>query len=140
MINSFLKTYASIFVSFVLLILSFNLKAEDYSCPSIDSIKSRTISKDFDWTVSENTSLEQVLNVTELIDVSIENHGEFIGCIYKSDNHKVRLDAKPITVDCLVVSNSKNWLLNQKGQSVCNEPNKMDCKFEISCQMIMGDS
>ncbi len=135
-----IKRLLSIFITLINIMLPFDLYAEAYTCPSIELIKSRKISKDFDWTVSDKTTLKQVLNVSELIDVSIENHGEFIGCIYKSDNEMVRLDAKPITVDCLVITSSLNWLMNENGQSVCNENNKMQCKFEVSCQIIMDGS
>ena len=134
------KLLNSIFISmisFSVLIVPFSLRAESYSCPSIQSIKDRTISKEFDWTVSEQTTLEQVLNVSELLEVRIENHGDFVGCIYKSTNDLVRLDAKPITVDCLLVPLSANWLMNDIGQSVCNDTDKMRCKFEVSCQLIL---
>ena len=114
--------------------------AEIFSCPSIQSIKNRTISKEFEWTVSENTSLDAVLNVSKLEAVSIENHGEFVSCIYQSHNEKVRLDAKPITVDCLVVTHSANWQDNKSGRWVCIDNNKMNCQYEVSCQIIQDGS
>ncbi|NIQ17085.1 MAG: hypothetical protein GTO02_22685, partial [Candidatus Dadabacteria bacterium] len=53
------------------------------SCPSIKDITYRLISKDYEWTVDEGVTLNNLLSVEQLIAVSIENNGEFVSCKYK---------------------------------------------------------
>lgn len=125
---------------FLILIISNNSFATSFTCPAVQSIKDRTISKEFDWTVSEETSLESVLNVSELLSVTIENHGQFLRCTYNSSDVEVNMDAKPITVDCLIVPSSQNWINHDNGRSVCNDVVKGRCEIETSCQIIQDGS
>ena len=45
------------------------------SCPTVKDINYRLISRDYEWTVDEGVTLDELLSVKELIAVSIENEG-----------------------------------------------------------------
>ena len=51
-------------------------------CPSPETIKERKISRDYEWTIDERRTLDDVLAVEKLYSVRIKNQGEFIACYY----------------------------------------------------------
>ena len=44
-------------------------------CATPDEVRDRLISPDYEWSVSEDVSLNGVLSVTKLYAVTIENYG-----------------------------------------------------------------
>lgn len=131
-----LKSLKNVFLSAIVFIgffFSINSFADVITCPSTDSIKSRKISQEFEWTVSEDVSLHSLLNVDRLYSVSIENYGEFMACTYESEGIRIRLDGKPITVGCLLKPQSEQWLNSGSGQYICLEAEIENCHVAIDC-------
>ena len=121
-------------VACIICIYSLSVHAESYSCPTIQQIHDRTITQQFEWTVSEQTSLDAVLNSRALLAVTIENAGEFVTCTYASEPSDVRLDAKPLGDNCTMVSEQSDWQTTAD-REICTEPNKLSCLFTQSCQI-----
>ncbi len=129
-----MKYYQYSGLLFLVFLNTTQLHAESFSCPLISEVKERTISQYFEWTVSDDTSLHSILNVNELLSVSIESYGEFLACTYMSETIQFRLDAKPLEDNCLLVPTSENWFSDGSGKSVCQDDEKGRCVFEINCQ------
>jgi hypothetical protein len=102
-------------------------------CATPDEVRDRRISPDYDWSVSEGVTLEAVLSVTQLYQVTIENYGEFVACKYEANQQYIRLDGAPKDTKCPVQSVSDNWFVSVSGQTVCEEEDSTLCRFEPSC-------
>lgn len=104
------------------------------SCPSPDAIRKRDISSDYDWTVDEGVSLEQLLGVTDLRAVTVMNAGEFIACDYDlGKQKKLRLYAKPEGGLCVVTEASGKWNKSDEGDLSCLEKDLSQCRFQFNC-------
>ncbi len=103
-------------------------------CPSVQIIKERNISRDYEWTIDERRSLEDVLSVKKLYSVRIKKKGEFIACHYSGENNLLRLDGKPIGTNCRVQKESSNWKMSENGEYVCKEEDINLCIYEIHCE------
>ena len=103
-------------------------------CPTPDEIRERTILKDYDWTVDERTSLENILSVKKSIAVRIMKNGEFVSCRYTTERQLVRLDGLPAKEKCVITVSSGEWINTTTGESVCQEEDTMQCLFEMECQ------
>lgn len=103
------------------------------TCPTPQEIRARLIPEDYDWSVSENVSLESLLTVSELYGVSIENYGEFVACKYTATGQYVRLDGVPRESGCPLIGISDNWAVNYVGQLVCDDEEFGTCVFDTGC-------
>ena len=102
-------------------------------CATPDEVRDRLISPDYEWSVSEDVSLNGVLSVTKLYAVTIENYGEFVACKYEASQQYIRLDGAPKMSNCPVRALSDNWFVSEAGQTVCDEENSALCRFEFGC-------
>ena len=103
-------------------------------CPTPDEIRGRTIAKDYDWTVNERTSLENILSVKQSIAVRVMKNGEFVSCRYTTERQLIRLDGVPVQEKCVITVSSGDWINTTTGESVCQEEDTMQCLFNIECQ------
>lgn len=129
--NPFKKKYN--FICLFSFFIYSNLVFAD-QCPSVQIIKERNISRDYEWTIDERRSLEDVLSVKKLYSVRIKNKGEFIACHYSGENNLLRLDGKPIGTNCRVQKESSNWKMSENGEYVCKEEDINLCIYEIHCE------
>jgi len=121
------------FIYFFSLFLYSNLVIAD-QCPSAQIIKERKISREYEWTIDERRSLEDVLSVKKLYSVRIKNKGEFIACHYSGDKNLLRLDGKPVENNCIVRKKSSNWQMSENGEFVCKDEDLNLCIYEIHCE------
>jgi hypothetical protein len=105
-------------------------------CPSAEIVKERKISQEYDWTIDERRSLEDVLAVEKLYSVRIKNRGEFIACYYSSDNQLLRLDGAALKKGCLINKKSGNWQGSENEEQVCKEEDLSLCIYEIHCEKV----
>lgn len=103
-------------------------------CPTPEKIKDRDISRDYDWTIDERRTLEDVLSVEKLYSVRIKNKGEFVACYYSGSKHLLRLDGKPLKQPCKLNSVSPSWDLSENAEQICNEDNLGLCEYEMECE------
>ena len=117
---------------FVLLVL-FSKQLIADQCPSSQVVKDRKISRDYEWTIDERRTLEDVLAVETLYSVRVKNNGEFIACYYSGNRGLIRLDGKPLGENCTLNTSSDNWLSTNNGELVCQEADPGLCLYEIDC-------
>ena len=109
-------------------------------CPTPEIIKDRKISRDYEWTIDERRSLDDVLSVDNLYSVRIKNKGEFIACSYSGSKNLLRLDGKPVKKGCVVNKNSGSWELAENGEKVSKEADLGLCVYNINCGTSNGIS
>jgi hypothetical protein len=102
-------------------------------CPSAEQVRERNISRDYEWSVAETVTLPMLLEVSELREVSLQNHGEFVSCHYLSDQLPVRMDGAAPDPGCLVTRASGTWISLPGGTLKCNEEKHDQCHFSIQC-------
>jgi len=102
-------------------------------CPLAEIVKERKISRDYEWTIDERRSLDDVLSVEKLYSVRIKNKGEFIACYYSGDKNLVRLDGSSLKKGCLVNKKSGAWEGAENGEQICKEEDLNLCVYEIHC-------
>jgi len=102
-------------------------------CPTPEIIKDRKISRDYEWTIDERRSLDDVLAVENLYSVRIKNKDEFIACFYSGSKNLLRLDGKPVKEGCVVNKKSGSWELVENGEKVCKETDLGLCVYDIYC-------
>lgn len=105
-------------------------------CPSAETVKERKISREYDWSIDERRTLEDVLAVEKLYSVRIKNHGEFVACYYTSNNRSLRLDGAAIKENCTIKIKSDNWFESENGEQVCKEIDLSQCVYEMHCQKL----
>ena len=115
----------------VLVLCNFSARAE--TCPAVSEIIERQISKLYEWTVEEGTTLDDLLSVNRLFSVRIHDNGRFVSCRYTARKWPVKLDASPEINDCHVIQSGGHWKEVDSGQLVCDEKNLFACEFSISC-------
>ena len=115
----------------LLTLFSTNLIAE--RCPTPEEVRNREITREYEWTVNEEVSLQALLSVTTLYAVQIENYGEFIACKYEANQQFIRLDGVPAKKRCPIQAISEEWFQSEGGQSVCDEKDLKLCLFEFHC-------
>jgi hypothetical protein len=128
--NLLYKKYNLIYLLSLLLFSNFVIADH---CPSAKIVKERNISREYDWSIDERRSLEDVLSVEKLYSVRIKNKGEFIACYYSGEKSLLRLDGAPIGKDCLIKKQSGNWLEAENNEQVCQEDDLNLCVYEINC-------
>ena len=121
---------AVIFLS--LLYLSDTVIAD--GCPPAQIVKDRKISRDYEWTLDERKTLDDVLAVERLYSVRIKNKGEFVACYYSGKTGLLRLDAKPEKEGCIIAIKTGEWTALDTGEALCVEDNLQLCHYEISCK------
>ncbi|NKB37262.1 MAG: hypothetical protein GKR93_08840 [Gammaproteobacteria bacterium] len=102
-------------------------------CATPQEVKERLISPDYDWSVSEGVTLEEILSVEKLYAASIENYGEFIACSYEAKQKYIRMDGVPKESSCAIQTASDNWFSSEAGKSVCEEDDVTLCRFNHGC-------
>ena len=103
-------------------------------CPTPDEVRERKISRDYEWTVDERTSLENILSVNRLIAVRIVSKGEFVSCRYSTGDQLFSMDGLPHSVECMITISSGVWVRTTTGVSVCQEKDTAQCLFDIECR------
>ena len=68
----------------LLLLIVHNVTFAD-RCPTPEQVRERNINRDYEWSVDETVTLDMLLMVSELREVSLQNHGEFVSCHYLSE-------------------------------------------------------
>jgi len=129
--NSFKKKY-NLICLFCFFINSGLVIADQ--CPSPEIIKDREISREYEWTIDERRSLNDVLSVEKLYSVRIKNKGEFIACYYSGSKNLLRLDGAPVKKECVVNEKSGSWESSENGEQVCKEEDLNLCHYEIHCE------
>jgi hypothetical protein len=109
------------------------LAAEADGCPSAMDVRYRLISETYEWTVDEGITLEDVISVTRLFAVSIENHGEYVSCKYEYDKRFLKLDGAPKKNNCRITFSSGKWLDAGNGKLICDEEDVTQCNFKVEC-------
>ncbi len=103
-------------------------------CPSAETVKERNISRDYDWSIDERRTLDDVLSVEKMYSIRIKNKGEFIACYYSGGKNLLRLDGVPLKKDCVVNKKSGNWEVAENGEQICKEEDLKLCVYEIHCK------
>lgn len=111
----------------------FSLAVFADQCPSAEQVRERNISRDYDWSVDETVTLDMLLTVSGLREVSLQNHGEFVSCYYLSGQLPVRMDGTAPDPGCLVTRASGTWISLPGGTLKCNEEEHDQCHFSIQC-------
>ncbi len=109
------------------------------TCPTANDIKDRKVPEAYEWTVNYEVALDDLLAVTQLYAVTIENHGEFISCKYESPNREVRLDGISRTERCLITAASGDWFTMDNGAIICQEDELSKCQYKYECKQIVPD-
>ncbi len=102
-------------------------------CATADEVRDRQISADYEWSVNEEVSLDNLLSVTHLYGVTIENYGEFVSCKYEALQQYIRLDGAPKNSTCPVRALSDNWFVSESGRTVCSAKDFTLCHFDFGC-------
>lgn len=103
------------------------------TCPTASDIKDRKVPEAYEWTVNYEVALDDLLAVTQLYAVTIENHGEFVSCKYDSPNREVRLDGISKPEKCLITVDSGGWFTMDNGGIICHEDELSKCQYKYEC-------
>jgi len=103
------------------------------TCPTVSDIKDRKVPEAYEWTVNYELALGDLLSVTQLYAVIIENHGEFISCKYESPNREVRLDGISKAEKCLITVDTGDWFIMDNGGIICQEDELSNCNYKYEC-------
>jgi hypothetical protein len=136
-IYSAIKSHKKIL--FFLLVLFFSPFISADTCPTVGDIKDRKVPEAYEWTVNYEVALDDLLAVTQLYAVTIENHGEFISCKYDSPNREVRLDGISKAEKCLITVASGDWFTMDNGAIICQEDELSKCQYKYECKQILPD-
>ena len=109
------------------------------TCPTVSDIKDRKVPEAYEWTVNYELALDDLLAVTQLYAVTIENHGEFVSCKYDSPNREVRLDGISKAEKCLITIDSGDWFTMDNGGIICQEDDLSKCQYKYECKQILPD-
>ena len=118
----------------ILLMSLFAETAFSDTCPSAHTVVERKISRDYEWTLDERKTLEDVLAVERLYSARLKNNGEFVACYYSGKRGLLRLDAKPEKENCQLKKAGGEWELVNETEHVCQERDLSQCRFETECQ------
>lgn len=117
---------------FLILLINPSLLFAD-QCPTPEKIKERDITREYDWTINERRTLEDVLSVEKLYSVRINNQAEYIACYYSGSRSLLRLDGKPLKQPCRVKEISGRWELTENDEQICLEDDLGKCEYDIKC-------
>ena len=118
------------------ILLLFSISTESYAdhCPSPDTIRHRKLSQKYEWTVAENTTLQNLLSAKKLYAVRIMDHDDYVSCHYTTDKWPIKLDMSPSSGKCKPVPHSSKWKNTDSGQVVCMEKDIANCDFNFECK------
>lgn len=116
-----------------LILLLFSPFAAADTCPAASEIRNRKVPEAYEWTVHYELALDDLLSVTKLFSVSIENHGEFVSCKYESPRREARIDGISKTEKCLITVESGNWFTMDDGKIICQEDDLSKCQYKNEC-------
>jgi len=102
-------------------------------CSTAEEVRYRFISKDYEWSVDERMTLENLLDVEKLFAVRIMNRGEFVSCRYRTKRQLINLDGEPKKQKCVIRKSSGQWKSTKSGDLVCQEKDISLCLFDIEC-------
>ncbi|MEM6998576.1 MAG: hypothetical protein AAF419_01900 [Pseudomonadota bacterium] len=102
-------------------------------CPTVDMIKERKISREYEWWIEERRSLEEILSVQKLYSVRIKEKGKFVSCHYQADKLLIAMEAAPIKAHCTVTQYKGDWKNVNEIETVCTETDPFACLFAIYC-------
>lgn len=117
----------------ILFSLLFNPFVSADTCPNASDIRDRKVPEAYDWTVNYELALDDLLSVTQLYAVSIENYGEFVSCRYESPKREVRMDGISKTEKCLIMVDTGDWFTIDDGKIVCQEDELTNCQYKFEC-------
>ena len=115
-------------------LLCMHTESRGDSCPSPEMIIKRDLSKQYEWTVDENTSLQDLLSVKQFQEARIMDHGLFVSCFYTSEKGTVRLDAAPVKGECSLTLHDDQWIKTDAAQDVCTDTIAGNCGFTYTCE------
>ena len=104
------------------------------TCPTPEKIRERKISDQYEWTVQEGVTLDNLLSVRQLYSVRIINFNDYISCRYSTGKWPVKLDGKPVNNKCHVLPETGEWAGTDSGSLVCQEKDPGKCGFRIECE------
>lgn len=104
------------------------------NCPTPEKIRERKISDQYEWTVQEGVTLDNLLSVQQLYSVRIINFDDYISCRYSTGKWPVKLDGKPVNNKCHVLPETGEWVGTDSGSLVCKEKDPGKCGFRIECE------
>jgi hypothetical protein len=103
-------------------------------CPTAEEVRDKKISRNYDWAVTENTTLEELLSVKELYSVRIMDYDAYVSCRYTSMKWPVTLDGNPLESTCRIEPDAGEWTSTDSGDLVCREKDVTKCGFKIECR------
>ena len=121
------------YIYFIIFSINSSLLFAD-QCPTPKKIQERNISREFDWTINERRTLEDVLSVEKLYSVRIRNEAEYIACYYTGSRGLLRLDGKPLKQYCRVKEVSGRWESIENGETICLEDELGKCEYDMKCE------
>ncbi len=105
-------------------------------CPTPHNIKDRKINRDYEWTIDERRTLDDVLSVEKLYSIRIRNNGEYVACYYSGGKNLLRLDGKPLEQPCTLRVVSGQWNIAENGERVCAEDDRGLCVYDVKCDAV----
>ncbi len=103
-------------------------------CPTAEEIRGKKISRSYDWAVTENTTLEELLSVKDLYAVRIMDYDAYVSCRYTTVEWPVTLDGNPLESKCRIVPDAGEWTSTDSGDLVCREKDVTNCGFKMKCK------
>ncbi|MGH8120354.1 MAG: hypothetical protein ACRESK_07045 [Gammaproteobacteria bacterium] len=117
----------------ILLLASVYTDSFSDNCPSPEKIQDRKLSQNYEWTVDEKTTLQNLLSVKKLYAVRIMDEDMYVSCHYTTDKWPVKLDVTPASGSCKSLPRGNNWKKTESGQVVCLEKDVNKCEFSFVC-------
>jgi hypothetical protein len=122
-------------ITCLLFLLFFHmLDVSSETCPTPEKIRERNISKQYEWTVQEGVTLDNLLSVQRLYAVRIINFDDYISCRYTTGKWPVKLDGKPVNNKCHLLPDAGEWRSTDSGSLVCQEKDPVQCGFSMDCK------
>ena len=118
----------------LLLVFFFVPEVFSDSCPTPDMLRERKIPGQYEWTVQEGVTLDNVLGAQQLYAVRIFNFDEYVSCRYTTGKWPVKLDGKPVKNKCHLMPDAGEWTGTDSGTLVCQEKDLFKCGFRINCE------
>lgn len=118
-------------ISVVFILLGPSVSAD--TCPSAIDIRNRKVPEAYEWTVNYELALDDLLSVTKLYAVTIENHGAFVSCKYESPRREVKLDGISKTKKCLITVSTGDWFTMDNGKIICRDDDIRRCQYKFEC-------
>jgi len=102
-------------------------------CPTAEEVRDKKISRNYDWAVTENTTLKELLSVKELYAVRIMDYDAYVSCRYTTIKWPVTLDGSPLKSTCKIEPDAGEWTSTNSGDLVCREKEVTECGFRMEC-------